>query len=75
MDVGVALAACFFPDPRGGLGVQGPSCERISGPGALRARRRGSAAPNLSPPEFFRGFQRPPEASRSLQGPPGASRV
>ena len=60
----------------GALGVQGPSCERISGPGALKAstissskfitkkHKNGTAA----------GLQEPPGASRGLQGPPKASR-
>ena len=55
------------------LGVQGPSCERISGPGGLRAERGGSAAPNFSPPQKhtkMRGLQAPPGAS----GPSGAFR-
>ena len=52
-------------DARGGVGgFRGRSCERISGPGALRGRRRGSAAPKTGPPP---GAQNPLRAS-GLQG-------
>ena len=68
-------AGWFFPGwilGGGGLGVQGPSCERISVSGSNFSPHTKTAAG--APPEASRGLQGPPGASRGLQGPPEALR-
>ena len=46
----------------GGLGGPGPLCERISGPGGLKARRGGVSGSKFLTPEK-RNRQRPPTSS------------
>ena len=75
------LAGFFQVDVRGGLG-QGTLCERISGPGGLRARTRAPRITKKTGPrgEGLRGLQKcreasepPGPSSNSLQAPSGPS--
>ena len=80
--VAAKVAGASRVDPGGVWGVQGPLLERISGPGALRPRRRGQPLGNFSQPKneqktiklagASRGLQEPPGASKRLQGPGGS---